>query len=133
MRPAPIHRPRTRKGVRQPGPVPVPQERESRSQGKAESERAAADSPESKPAGELSDDLAATGIGREIDHRVRRIRFEAESSPAAVMQIRYEYHDALVRLGVLPYRYAHREGPLHRRERARGFDDTGFAPDPFRR
>jgi hypothetical protein len=82
---------------------------------------------------ELSDDLAATGIGREVDHRVRQVRFEAEASPSAVLQVRYEYHDALVALGVLPRSYQHRDDPLSRRERARGFEETGFAPDPFRR
>jgi hypothetical protein len=76
-----------------------------------------------------SDDHAATGIGEEFDHRVRRVRFEGESSPAAVIEIRYEYRDALVRLGVLP-RYAHREDPLDRRERASGFKDFDFAPTP---
>ncbi len=77
-----------------------------------------------------SDDLAATGIGQKFDHRVRRVRFEAESSPAAVMEIRYEYHDALVRLGVLPRPSARWEDPLDRRERARGFEDFDFAPSP---
>ena len=82
---------------------------------------------------EFSDEHAATGIGREVDRRVRRVRFEAEESPATVMEIRYEYRDALVRLGVLPWDYAYQEDTLDRRERARGFEDTGFAPDPFRR
>jgi len=76
------------------------------------------------------DDYAATGIGREVDHRVREVRFEAEPHPAAVIDLRYEYHDALVRLGVLPPRDC--DEPLARRERARGFDDSGFAPDPYR-
>ncbi len=76
----------------------------------------------------LSDDHAATGIGREVDHRVRRVRFEAEPHPAAVLDLRYEYRDALVRLGVLPQV----EEPLARREGSRGFTDTGFAPDPYR-
>jgi hypothetical protein len=80
---------------------------------------------------EASEDLAATGIGREIEHRVRRVSFDAESSPAAVMEIRYEYRDALVRLGVLPLR--HGLGPeLERRESAHGFEDLDFAPDPYR-
>jgi hypothetical protein len=79
-----------------------------------------------------SDDLAATGIGREVDHRVRRVQFDAERNPAAVAEIRYEYHDALVRLGVLPRPFARRHDPLRRREHARGFDDIEFAPDPFR-
>ena len=75
----------------------------------------------------LSDDHAATGIGREVDHRVRRVRFDAEDDPASLIRIRYEYHDALVSLGVLPYW----ERPLSRRENARGFE-PGFAPDPYR-
>ena len=74
-----------------------------------------------------SDDYAATGIGTKIDHRVRRVRFESEKHPAAVLGIRYEYRDALVRLDVLPGV----DDALARRERSRGFEDTGFAPDPW--
>jgi hypothetical protein len=81
----------------------------------------------------LSDDLAATGIGRELHHRVRRTRFESESSPCVVLNVRYEYRDTLVRLGVLPAPQTYREDPLARRERARGFEEPEFAPDPFRR
>jgi len=80
----------------------------------------------------LSDELAATGIGRELDHRVRRIAFDEEDAPAAVLEVRYEYRDALVRLGVLDPCLEPGD-PLARRERARGFEDTGFAPDPYRR
>ena len=76
----------------------------------------------------LSDEHAATGIGREVDHRVRQVRFDAEARPAAVLDVRYEYRDALVRLGVLPGF----DEPLTRRERSRGFDEGGFAPDPYR-
>jgi hypothetical protein len=92
--------------------------------------RAAGDAGASAPgeAESLSDDHAATGIGREVDHRVVRVRFDAESRPAAVAQIRYEYRDALVSLGVLPGW----EPPLTRRENARGFEDLDFAPDPYR-
>jgi len=79
----------------------------------------------------LSEENAATGIGREVDHEVTRVAFEAESSPAAVTELRYEYHEALVRLGVLP-RPFHPADPLDRREQARGFSDSGFAPDPYR-
>ena len=78
------------------------------------------------------DDNAATGIGREVGHSVRRVPFDAEPSPVAVLQVRYEYRDALVRLGVL------RDEPpcgdvLDRRESAQGFDGLEFAPDPYRR
>ena len=75
------------------------------------------------------DDLAATGIGEETSHPVREVSFDAEDSPTTLLEIRYEYHDALVRLGVLPP-----DGrcgdPLTRREAARGFQDSGFCPDP---
>jgi hypothetical protein len=74
------------------------------------------------------DDLAATGIGREIEHRVVQVDFDQEDSPASILNVRYEYHDALVRLGVIP----DDDDAIARRERARGFADPGFAPDPFR-
>ena len=80
----------------------------------------------------LGKDLAATGIGERVEHRVRRERFEAEDEPAAVLGLRYEYHDALLALGVLPRPCPAQEDPLTRRESARGFESFEFAPDPFR-
>jgi hypothetical protein len=77
-----------------------------------------------------TDELAATGIGRELDHHVREVFFDEEDSPTAVLQVRYEYRDALARLGVIPYPRPRHEDPLARRERAQGFE--GFAPDPYR-
>lgn len=74
------------------------------------------------------DELAATGIGREIEHRVVRVEFDEEPAPTSVVSVRYEYRDALVRLGVLPAC----DEALARRERAHSFDDSAFAPDPFR-
>ena len=78
---------------------------------------------------QLSDEYAATGIGREVDHQVKRVRFHAERSAAACLEIRYEYRPALVRLGLLPP--VRPSDPLQRRERSRGFE-PGFAPDPYR-
>lgn len=97
---------------------------------------AAVESHASKRSGNVaqprpSDDYAATGIGRELDHRVRRVRFDAQDRPAAVLTVRYEYRDALARLGVFPPTWE--RDPLARRENARGFEDTGYAPDPYRR
>jgi len=152
-RPAPIwkspgHRQdelKQREGAGAPAPsepsrAPVPSEESAspqsseranagRSMRESESKRTGGDSVAPLP--EPSDDLAATGIGEKYDHRVRRVRFDAADAPAAVLKVRYEYRDALVRLGVLPQPYAGREDPLLRRERARGFEDTGFAPDPY--
>jgi hypothetical protein len=78
-----------------------------------------------------SDDLAATGIGQETSHPVREVFFDSEDSPAAVLELRYEYRDSLVRLGVLPENLY--GDSLSRRERARGFQESGFALDPYRR
>lgn len=73
-------------------------------------------------------DYAATGIGREVDHRVERVWLDLESSPIASVNLRYEYRPQLVRLGVLPE--APRQDRLARRERARGFE--GYCPVPPR-
>ncbi|HXU10869.1 MAG TPA: hypothetical protein VN898_02815 [Candidatus Binatia bacterium] len=77
------------------------------------------------------DDLAATGIGQETSHPVQQVYFDAEDAPSTVLELRYEYRDSLVRLGVVPPHYAYQDS-LSRRERARGFQEPGFAPDPFR-
>jgi hypothetical protein len=55
---------------------------------------------------------------------------DLESSPAAEVTLRYEFRDALVRLGVLPRNYPSQPDPLRRRERARGFEDRQFSPEP---
>ncbi len=124
--PAPIYRPQAKRSPTSGGqrmdaaesPAPsAPQARES--------------APYPMPQPLAEDDLAATGIGREVDHRVRRVAFDTEANPSAVLELRYEYRDALVRLGVLERTWARAEDPLWRRERARGFEDCGFAPDPY--
>ncbi len=74
-----------------------------------------------------ADDYAATGIGKATDFPVQWVAFEAESSPAARIALRYEFRAQLVRLGVLP-----REDELYARDRARGFEHE-YAPDPYRR
>jgi hypothetical protein len=75
------------------------------------------------------DDYAATGIGRSVGNDVRWVNLDLERDPAAEVTIRYEYRPALVRLGVLP-RPDIQPDPLRRRERARGFADPRFCPDP---
>jgi hypothetical protein len=116
--------------------APMLQREESRSRGQESGHPSAA--PEQAAPMELtdgakrSDDLAATGIGEKTSHPVREVSFDPEDSPAAVLELRYEYHDSLVRLGVLPP-FEPFGDALSRRERARGFENPGFAPDPFRR
>jgi len=78
---------------------------------------------------EADDEYAATGIGRSVTNDVWRVQMDLESQPAATVTIRYEFRDALVRLGVLPRSYPQPD-PLRRRERARGFEDGSFSPEP---
>jgi hypothetical protein len=75
-----------------------------------------------------AEDYAATGMGRETDHRVRQIYMDLEDAPAASIDIRYEYRPQLVRLGILPPVQADLD-PLTRRQGARGFA-PGFCPIP---
>jgi hypothetical protein len=72
----------------------------------------------------LSDDYAATGIGKRTRHEVESVAIDLESEPVASVRLRYEFRPELVKLGVLP----RIESPLERRERARGF--TGYCPEP---
>lgn len=74
---------------------------------------------------------AATGIGRPVDHDVTWVRMELERRPAAEVALRYEYRDALLRLGVIPRPRRDDDDALRRRERARGFSpEPGYCPEP---
>jgi hypothetical protein len=75
----------------------------------------------------LDDDYAATGIGERTDHRVHQVHLDLETTPSAVLRIRYEFRPVLVRLGILPRPAGGR--PIDRRETARGFEGP-YCPDP---
>lgn len=75
------------------------------------------------------DRSAATGIGRNVRNDVRWIQMDLEARPISEVDIRYEYRDSLVRLGILPRR-APGVGVIQRRERATGFEGGGFSPEP---
>jgi hypothetical protein len=109
-------------------------QRRSESQTEKES-RAGSDAAKSRgsvggiaPAPRDDDGYAATGIGRSVEHDVEWIQMRLERAPAAEVTIRYEYHDALVRLGLLPRPFRD-DGALRRRERARGFEPA-YCPEP---
>ena len=117
-----VYRERRPLPVAEPGPL-------AGSKRERKSSAAGPSAPEQEAAGEaLSDDLAATGIGRRIDNPVRRVHLALENQPAARIRLRYEYREQLVHLGVLPS--FEEERALDRRERAHGFTDFEFAPDP---
>jgi hypothetical protein len=72
--------------------------------------------------GKLSDDYAATGMGRRERHEVESVDIDLEREPAASIRIRYEFTPQLVKMGILPS-----VSPMDRRERAHGF---GYCPEP---
>ena len=113
-------------------PPPVPQERsrdESR-RSEAPGASAGAGAKEKNTAiPRVDDDYAATGIGRSVRNDVRWINMELDSRPVGSTEIRYEYYSALVRLGIRVRPYPRPE-PLPRRERATGFEDRRFSPEP---
>ena len=89
--------------------------------------RAQSDSRAVEPADE---DYAATGMGRDVGHDVRFVNLDLERRASAEVVIRYEYRPALVRLGILPRPHTAARDALRRRERARGFEDGRFSPEP---
>jgi len=81
-------------------------------------------SPAPSSVSSLSEELAATGIGRRTRFDVTRVDVDLEDAPAMSVRLRYEFRPQLVALGVL------RESPdpVARRESGRGFSD--FCPEP---
>jgi hypothetical protein len=75
------------------------------------------------------DEYAATGMGRQTGHAVAQVWLDLENAPAQTVNIRYEFHPQLVKLGILPT--APTSDPLQRREGAVGFA-PGFCPEPPR-
>ena len=119
-------------------PPPVYREgREPHSRSEGESQDNSAPQARMKSRGGVTamprpdDEHAATGIGRPVDHHVTWVSMDLDRRPAAELTIRYEYRDALVRLGLLP-RHRHDDADaLRRRERSRGFTpEPGFSPEP---
>ena len=111
-------------------PRPVTKEddkriREERSESSANSQ---AREPSAKSMGDVTrvpdDEYAATGIGRSVHNDVRWVQMDLESRPLAEFSIRYEYYDALLKLGILPRRN-YEPYPIQRRE-----DSRGFSPEP---
>jgi hypothetical protein len=115
------------------GPAqPRPMERRGEDGSAAQADRAESAKSRSRPSvapPAPDDEHAATGIGRSVDHQVSFVNLDLERRPVAEVSIRYEYRDALFKLGVLP-RPQPREDALRRRERARGFEDPRFSPEP---
>ena len=103
--------------------APAPQSAEA---GKGKANNSAAQSGVLR----TDDDYPATGIGRSVNNHVYRVDMNLERRAAAEITIRYEYRPALVRLGLLPRPRPYNDDPLRRRERARGFNDTDFSPEP---
>jgi hypothetical protein len=115
---------------RAPVPVPYSSNEEKRRQDQAPRVGAAPAAPAREAGAESSrmkaaDEYAATGMGRRTDHVVTQVWLDLEDTPSQAVNVRYEFHPQLVRLGIL----SPTADPLDRRERARGFDDS-FSPVP---
>jgi hypothetical protein len=124
VRPAPILRSQERDLPASPAPMP---RRESSDAGAGKGESSA----QAERKAQTREDLAATGIGRRMEHQVQMVSLTLEEHPAAQIEMRYEYREALVRLGVLPSPIPD-DRRIARRERARGFEGTEFCPEPPR-
>lgn len=103
--------------------------RRSEAPSSAGRERGGAQSKSADAAPRSDDDYAATGIGRNVRNDVRWVNMDLQTRPAGEVLIRYEYRDALVRLGIIPRPYP-RTDTLRRRERSTGFENRGFSPEP---
>lgn len=120
-----------------PRPLPRPEEdsgRDRRSDNQSKAPGAAsgmsrAENERRESRAPVDDEYAATGIGRSVRNDVRWVQMDLDSRPAADVTIRYEYYQALVRLGILPRGY-YRPDSLRRREGATGFEDRRFSPEP---
>ncbi len=99
-----------------------------RDNSKAQSRRSEQESSGMASAQPPKDDYAATGIGRRVQNQVQRIQMDLEPTPAARLNVRYEFRTALTKLGVLPQ--CPITDPLVRRQSAHGFRDAGFCPEP---
>ncbi len=76
-------------------------------------------------------DYAATGIGRNVRHDVRWVNMDLEDRASAEVTMRYEYRTELVRLGIHPRPYPYYDAnTMRRRERATGFEDRRYSPEP---
>jgi len=105
-------------------PAPAPQSGSGAGFGSSAQESAA----DASSALRLSNEYAATGMGQRTDHAVTTVWLDLESKPAQTVNIRYEYHEQLVKLGIPSRRHTHAQvDPMARRERARGFE--GYAPE----
>jgi hypothetical protein len=80
------------------------------------------------PSARKADEYAATGIGRSVRNDVRWLNLDLQRDPVASVSFRYEYRPELVRLGVLPRPY--NPDPIERREKATGFRDGRYSPEP---
>jgi hypothetical protein len=74
-------------------------------------------------------EYAATGMGNRQDHEVESVHMDLEDKSFATINLRYEFRDALVKLKV-PLDRPVEKDPLLRREKARGFGGSQFAPEP---
>jgi hypothetical protein len=117
-----------------PSAPPAPEARDEMSKDapRAKAQRADGNTLESAPSRSLEplaekESSPGTGWGGNQRDRVREVEFTPERNACAQVILRYEYHAALVSLGILPWRGYDRDR-LWERENGQ----LGFAPPPTR-
>lgn len=96
--------------------------KESSPKNKSSSSAGAADSTACCPP--KREERAATGIGRDVQHDVDWIDMKLEERSSGAVTIRYEYRNALVRMGLIP-RGETQQGVVKPRNK-----DGRYAPEP---
>ena len=72
----------------------------------------------------VNDSYAATGQGTYAKNDISMVNLDLEPRPFLTRTVRYEFRDALIKLGVIPA-----EDPLSRREQGNGYLPVQYAPD----
>ncbi len=106
--------------------TPAPPQERAQADAAGSSSRQKAESGVVHPAREP--EYAATGMGDRVRHEVQWIQMDLEDQPFSTVNMRYEFRPVLVRLGIFPPPATY--DPLARRERARGFRDSAYCPEP---
>ena len=109
------------------GSAPSEADRRTLSESAGKSKSGAPSSPALEN-NERKEDFAATGIGRHTDHDVLWVTMDLDPNPFARRNLRYEFRPVLAKLGVIPT--SSYQQTLRRRERAMGFNDLNYCPEP---
>jgi len=76
-----------------------------------------------------SNELAATAQGRSVNESIDFIKINLERQPSMQVSIRYEFHDTLVKLGIIKPSSNQFDDAITRRDKSEGFKTIEFSPE----